>query len=48
MRVNPVVHRVNRTAVGSLAGGLSLLDDGDSDETNAVIAADFGLLEQPS
>lgn len=42
-RVVPLVRRVNRTAVGSLAGRLDLSDDWDSPDTNAEIAADFGI-----
>ena len=42
-KVVPLVRRVNRTAVGSLAGQLDLSDDWDSPETNAEIAADFGI-----
>ncbi|MET8146739.1 type II toxin-antitoxin system Phd/YefM family antitoxin [Actinoplanes sp. NPDC049668] len=44
-RVVPLVRRVNRTAVGSLAGRLDLSGDWDSPRTNAEIAADFGLGE---
>jgi len=44
-RVVPLVHRVNRTAVGSLAGQVDLSGDWDSPGTNAEIAADFGLGE---
>ena len=44
-RVVPLVRRVNRTAVGSLAGKLDLSGDWDSPRTNAEIAADFGLGE---
>jgi len=42
-RVVPLVRRVNRTAVGSLAGQVDLSGDWDSPDTNAEIAADFGL-----
>lgn len=42
-RVVPLVRRVNRTAVGSLAGRLDLSGDWDSPDTNAEIAADFGI-----
>ncbi|GIF72330.1 hypothetical protein Asi02nite_18480 [Asanoa siamensis] len=34
---------VDRAAVGSLAGQIDFADDWDSPETNADIAADFGL-----
>jgi len=44
-RVVPLVRRVNRTAVGSLAGQLDLSGEWDSPQTNAEIAADFGLGE---
>jgi prevent-host-death family protein len=44
-RVVPLVHRVNRTAIGSLAGQVDLSGDWDSPQTNAEIAADFGLGE---
>ncbi|MFF5233859.1 type II toxin-antitoxin system Phd/YefM family antitoxin [Dactylosporangium sp. NPDC000521] len=42
-KVVPLVRRVNRTAIGSLAGQLDLSGDWDSPETNAEIAADFGI-----
>ncbi len=42
-KVVPLVRRVNRTAIGSLAGQLDLNGDWDSPETNAEIAADFGI-----
>lgn len=42
-KVIPFVRRVNRTSVGSLAGQLDLTGDWDSPETNAEIAADFGI-----
>lgn len=42
-KIVPLVRRVNRTAVGSLAGQLDLSGDWDTPETNATIAADFGL-----
>lgn len=42
-KVVPLVHRVNRTAIGSLAGQLDLSGDGDLPETNARIADDFGI-----
>lgn len=44
-RVVPLVRRVNRTAIGSLAGQVDLSGDWDSPRTNAEIAADFGLGE---
>jgi prevent-host-death family protein len=44
-RVVPLFHRVNRTAVGSLAGRLDLSGDWDTPDTNAEIAADFGISE---
>jgi prevent-host-death family protein len=42
-KIIPLVRRVNRTAVGSLAGQLDLSGDWDSPQTNAEIAADFGM-----
>ena len=42
-KIVPLVRRVNRTAVGSLAGQLDLSGDWDSPQTNAEIAADFGI-----
>jgi prevent-host-death family protein len=42
-KIVPLVRRVNRTAVGSLAGRLDLSSDWDSPQTNAEIAADFGI-----
>jgi prevent-host-death family protein len=44
-KVVPLVRRVNRTGIGSLAGQLDLTGDWDSARTNAEIAADFGLGE---
>jgi N-acetyltransferase len=44
-RVVPLVRRVNRTAVGSLAGQVDLSGDWDSPRTSAEIAADFGQRE---
>jgi prevent-host-death family protein len=44
-KVVPLVRRVNRTAIGSLAGQVDLSGDRDSPQTNAEIAADFGLGE---
>jgi prevent-host-death family protein len=42
-KVVPLVRRVNRTAIGSLAGQVDLSGDWDSPQTHAEIAADFGL-----
>ncbi len=42
-KVVPLVRRANRTAVGFLAGQLYLSGYWDSPETNAEIAADFGI-----
>jgi prevent-host-death family protein len=42
-KVVPLVRRVNRTAIGSLAGQVDLSGDWDSAETNAEIAGDFGI-----
>lgn len=42
-KIVPLVRRVNRAAVGSLAGQVDLSGDWDSPETNAEIAADFGI-----
>jgi prevent-host-death family protein len=42
-KVVPLVRRVNRSAIGSLAGQLDLSGDWDSPRTNAEIAADFGI-----
>ena len=36
-------NELNRNAIGSLAGWVDLSGDWDSPETNAEIAADFGL-----
>ena len=44
-KVVPLVRRVTRTAVGSLAGQVNLSGDWDSPQTNAEVAADFGLGE---
>jgi len=41
-KIIPLIRRVNRTAIGSLAGQLDLSGDWDTPETNAEIAADFG------
>jgi prevent-host-death family protein len=40
-KVVPLVRRVNRTSIGSLAGRLDLSGDWDTPQTNAEIAADF-------
>jgi prevent-host-death family protein len=42
-KVVPLTRRVNRAAIGSLAGQVDLSGDWDSPETNAEIAADFGI-----
>jgi prevent-host-death family protein len=42
-KIVPLVRRVNRTTIGSLAGQLDLSGDWDSKQTNAEIAADFGI-----
>ena len=42
-KIVPLVRRVNRTAIGSLAGQLDLSGDWDSPQTNAEGAADFGI-----
>jgi prevent-host-death family protein len=42
-KIVPLVRRVDRTAVGSLAGQLDLSGDWDSPQTNVEIAADFGI-----
>jgi prevent-host-death family protein len=42
-KVIPLVRRTNRTTIGSLAGQVDLSGDWDSPETNAEIAADFGI-----
>ncbi|MEU7902365.1 type II toxin-antitoxin system prevent-host-death family antitoxin [Actinoplanes sp. NPDC049118] len=44
-RIVPLVRRVNRTAIGSLAGRLDLVGYWDSPRTNAEITADFDLDE---
>ncbi|WP_040838762.1 type II toxin-antitoxin system Phd/YefM family antitoxin [Nocardia brevicatena] len=43
-KVVPLVRRAGRTGRGSLRGKLTLGPNWDSAETNAAIAADFGLL----
>jgi prevent-host-death family protein len=42
-KVVPLVRRVNRTAIGTLAGQVDLSGDWDSPQTNAEIASDFGI-----
>ncbi len=42
-KIVPLVRRVDRAAVGSLAGQIDLSGEWDSPETNAEIAADFGV-----
>lgn len=42
-KVVPLRTEVHRTGRGSLRGKLVLADDWDSAETNASIAADFGM-----
>jgi hypothetical protein len=42
-KIMPVVGRVNRTAIGSLADQLDLSGGWDSTETNVDISADFGV-----
>ena len=42
-KIIPLVRRANRTSVGSLAGQLDLSGDWDSPQTNAEVAADFGI-----
>jgi prevent-host-death family protein len=42
-KIIPLSHRVNRTAIGSLAGKIDLSSGWDSAESNAEIAADFGV-----
>ncbi|WP_435122683.1 type II toxin-antitoxin system Phd/YefM family antitoxin [Micromonospora tulbaghiae] len=42
-KVVPLVRRTDRTAIGSLAGQVDLSGDWDSPQTNAEIAADFGI-----
>ncbi|WP_069165712.1 type II toxin-antitoxin system Phd/YefM family antitoxin [Nocardia altamirensis] len=42
-KVVPLTRDVNRVGRGSLRGRLVLAPDWDSDETNAQIAADFGM-----
>jgi prevent-host-death family protein len=42
-KIVPLVRRVNRTAIGSLAGRLDLSGEWDSPQTNAEVTADFGI-----
>jgi prevent-host-death family protein len=42
-KIIPLVRRTHRTAIGSLAGIVDLPPDWDSPQTNAEIAADFGI-----
>lgn len=42
-KIVPLARRVDRTGIGSLAGQLDLTGDWDSSQTNAEIAADFGI-----
>jgi len=42
-KVVPLVRRVNRTAIGSLAGQLDLSGEWDSPQTNDDIADTFGV-----
>ncbi len=42
-KIIPLVRPVDRTGLGSLAGQLDLSGDWDSPQTNAEIAADFGI-----
>jgi prevent-host-death family protein len=42
-KIVPLTRRVNRAAIGSLAGQVDLSGDWDSAATNAEIAADFGI-----
>jgi prevent-host-death family protein len=44
-KVVPLVARTNRTAIGSLAGQVDLSGDWNSPQTNAEIAANFGVGE---
>jgi prevent-host-death family protein len=43
-KVVPLVRRVDRKGRGSLRGRLVLAPDWDSEQTNAAIADDFGLM----
>jgi antitoxin (DNA-binding transcriptional repressor) of toxin-antitoxin stability system len=42
-KIIPEARRVTRTSVGSLGEQLDLTGDWDSPQTNAEIAADFGI-----
>ena len=42
-KIVPLIRRANRNAIGSLAGQLDLSGDWDSPQTNAEVAADFGI-----
>lgn len=42
-KIIPLDRKVNRTAIGSLAGQLDLSGDWDSPQTNGQIADDFGI-----
>ena len=42
-KIVPLTRRVNRSAIGSLAGQLDVSGDWDSSRTNAEIAADFDI-----
>ena len=42
-KIVPLTRRVTRTSIGALADRLDLSGDWDSPETNAEIAADFGI-----
>jgi prevent-host-death family protein len=44
-RIVPLVRRADRKGIGSLAGLVDLSGDWDSPQTNAEIAADFGIFE---
>ncbi len=44
-RIVPLVGQTNRTAIGSLARQVDLSGGWDSPQTNAEIAAEFGLAE---
>jgi prevent-host-death family protein len=44
-KVVPFIRRVDRTGFGSLAGQVDLSGDWDSQQTNAEIAAHFGMGE---
>jgi prevent-host-death family protein len=42
-KVVPLIRRVDRSAIGSLAGQVRFSEEWDSPVTNAEIAADFGI-----